>query len=368
MANFSVNQNRHLYVVKNVVSGDNAITNAGAIKVGVVKHNPAVQNSPVKELYFEYMGAKGNKTRTDLIPLAHLLSTKAVSGQSDSQKYFLKKKVVKLANLPINGTTPIGGQDYILNIHFRQYIGISDEETYDKYGAVRAFNGMTEKEFYVKMAVSLYQNLSREEVKLVDVAVCMENVNASDEVTSLFMISVTSKSKATDSAFDETYVAGTGGTKVGGIMLTEVAQDWVRGLKPIKPVYFEVCPSTVVYSGAEFIWGDVTDITKPGSLYYSTTISNGKRIADLEYFCMGERGDYYRLNGYPHVIPTEYLVDETKVYDILEMHYAYVGSDESVQKSERDIEFVADTDNHTVINDLITAINSATGLTIATLS
>lgn len=358
MGNFNANQNRHLYVVKNVVTGSNAVTNVGDIKVGVTKQ---------KELYFDYMGAKNNRVRTDLIPVGNLLKAKAVSGADNSQKYFLKKKILKLSDLPVNGTTPIGGQDYILNVHFRQYIGISDEETYDKYGVVRAYNGMTDKEFYVKMAVSLYQNLSREEFKLVDVAVLQETFDSSDDVTAKAAIPVTGSSKATDSAFDETYVSGTGGTKITGIVFTEVLQDWIRGIKSLKPVYYEVCPSTVVYSGAEFVWGEVEDATNDSDLT-PASVGNGKNIADLEYFSMGERGDYYKNNGWPHVVPTEYLVDETKVYDILEMHYAYVGPNESVQKSERDIELVADATSHTLINALITAINSATGLSIATLS
>ena len=90
-----------------------------------------------------------------------------------------------------------------------------------------------------------------------------------------------------------------------------------------------------------------------------------KKIADLEYFCMGERGDQYRGIGWPNIIPTKYMVDPTKEYATLDIHYAYVGANESVQKSEKDITIVcADT---TVLNGIIGAINTATGLTIKTL-
>jgi hypothetical protein len=66
-------------------------------------------------------------------------------------------------------------------------------------------------------------------------------------------------------------------------------------------------------------------------------IGHGEILADLEYFCMGERGDIYRNVGWPNVIPTTYLVDPTKTYDVIDIHYSYTGSNESVQKSEKDL-------------------------------
>ena len=62
---------------------------------------------------------------------------------------------------------------------------------------------------------------------------------------------------------------------------------------------------------------------------------------------MGERGDKYRNVGWPYVINTTYLMDEIKSGDtngefgIIDIHYAYVGSNESVQKSEKDCTIVA---------------------------
>jgi hypothetical protein len=66
-------------------------------------------------------------------------------------------------------------------------------------------------------------------------------------------------------------------------------------------------------------------------------IKNGKKVADMEYFSMGERGDIYRNAGWPNVTKTQYLVDPSLDYDVYDIHYAYVGSNEAVQKSEKDI-------------------------------
>ena len=59
------------------------------------------------------------------------------------------------------------------------------------------------------------------------------------------------------------------------------------------------------------------------------TVGDGHNMADLEYFCMGARGDIYRGMGYPNIIHTTYLADPTAVYDTLDIHYYYTGSNES---------------------------------------
>ena len=80
---------------------------------------------------------------------------------------------------------------------------------------------------------------------------------------------------------------------------------------------------------------------------------------------MGERGDIYRGVGYPNNIKTTYMVDASKTYSVLDIHYAYVGSNESVQKSEKTITIVCD--NKTTLNSIIGDVKTATGLNIATL-
>ena len=120
---------------------------------------------------------------------------------------------------------------------------------------------------------------------------------------------------------------------------------------------------TITVDGEDRLWGVATVVTP------TKTVPDGHLIADLEYFCMGARGDIYRGMGYPNTIKTTYLVDPSAVYDVLDIHYFYTGSNESVQKSEKTITLVAvDDGSHTAMNALIGAINTASGLTIATLS
>ena len=65
---------------------------------------------------------------------------------------------------------------------------------------------------------------------------------------------------------------------IDSIRMSEVEQPWRLGVMAQTPVYFTVNPVPVIVEGDERIWATVTEGT-------NGTISNGKKIADLEYFC-----------------------------------------------------------------------------------
>ena len=89
-------------------------------------------------------------------------------------------------------------------------------------------------------------------------------------------------------------------------------------------------------------WGTVSDVTSVAVGY----IKNGKRIADLEYFCMGERADLYRNVGWPNVVETEYVITPTEArtneYDVIDIHYFYQGEGLNNDYSEKVITFVGE--------------------------
>lgn len=326
MATFSVNQVRQLYVAtafktSHVLASDAA----GSI---------AVKNDTAKShLYFEYKGAD-NLMRSDLIDTKNILYAKATD--ATAMAHDLKSVTIALDS-NVNGGAPAVGQDYILRIAFKQYVGMSDEDQYFKYGMVHAYSGMDASEFYKVLAVSLAKNFSREVVPLIKIEI--KTASATTEVT------------------PTTKVADLTGTYTG-VVITEVEQPWRLGVMAQTPVYFTVQSVPVTVNGDERYWATLTEST-------SGSIGNGKTIADLEYFCMGERGDMYRQVGWPHNIPTTYLVDPAKAYCVFDIHYAYVGSNESVQKSEKTITIVCA--DKAELNKVIAAFNTATGLSIATL-
>ena len=310
MATFSTNQTRQLYVA-NTETKTQIVTNG-------------------EHMYLTQEGA-GGPVRSDLIDVKNILWAKAT--KADKMARDLKAVTVTLDDT-VNGGEPIVGQDYILRINFRQFASLGDQDTYVKHGAVRIFKGMTASDFYREMAISLAKNFSRELTQLVEIRL---GITDSD--------SVVVKPSDTKTTLTGSY---------DSIIISEVEQEWTLGIKPQEAVYFDVVPATVLQAGEEVTWGT----TEEG---VDGAVGNGKLIADLEYFCMGERADMYRGIGWPNNIVTKYLVDPKLTYDVIDIHYAYVGSNESVQKSEKDLTIVCPTGTGTA---LLTAINGATGLTL----
>lgn len=357
MATFSTNQVRQLYVAKalktpHVLASDAA----GSI---------AVKNDTAKNhLYFEYKGAD-NLMRSDLIDIKNILYAKATD--ADAMAHELKSVTVTL-DTNVNGGAPAAGQDYILRIAFRQYVGMSDEDQYFKYGMVHAYAGMDADEFYKVLALSIAKNFSREVVPLIKIEVHSKATKSKGGFDSngYMVVTPTTKDNGKSDTTNPYYATDALVTDIDSIRITEVEQPWRLGVMAQTPVYFTVQSVPVTVNGDERHWATLTEGT-------SGSIGNGKTIADLEYFCMGERGDIYRGVGFPNNIPTTYLVDPTVKYNVIDIHYAYVGSNESVQKSEKTITLVVPkvgANNQTsnkLANNIISAINTATGLTIATL-
>lgn len=352
MATFSTNQVRQLYVALNVETKDQGLAsdNAGTI---------ALKSDPTNNyLYFEYKGAD-NLMRSDLIDIKNILYVKATAPKAMARDL---KSVTVALDSNINGGAPIAGQDYILRIAFRQYVGMSDEDQYFKYGMVHAYAGMSTDEFYKVLAQSIAKNFSREVVPLIKIEVHSAATKSAGRFDAKGYMEVTPSTKDTGAANSTNpYYDGTSKviSDIDSIRITEVEQPWRLGIMAQTPVYFTVQPTTVLVNGDDKIWGTVTEGT-------NGTVGNGKAIADLEYFCMGERGDIYRGVGFPNNIPTTYFVDPSKTYYTFDIHYAYVGSNEAVQKSEKIITIVGS--DMTKMNSLITAFNSASGLSIETFS
>lgn len=129
-------------------------------------------------------------------------------------------------------------------------------------------------------------------------------------------------------------------------------ENYRRGINNADPVEFKVEISPVIDS-------DTTVEKIPATVAYGvsqTTANNGKKIADLEYFYMGERGDMYRGKGFPVIPETAYMVDYTAQYATLDVHYAYQGTCEDIQKSEKDILFVAKTADKAALTALRTEL------------
>ena len=327
---FSTNQVNQVYVAKALKTSLADLTALGDILVKATPTQDAI--------YFQHKGA-GGITRSDLIDVKNILYAKATKAADMAR--VLKVATVTLAST-VNGGNPVAGQDYVLRIEFDGYIGMSPEDSqYWKFGAVHAYTGMTPSDFYKQMALSIVKNMSREAVKLVGVF-----LSDGTEVTS----------QTKESALTGTYTS---------LVIKEVEQDWILGTKQLKPLKFNVTPTEI-----QFKEGTVMTSASWGAVAYSAgdKIKNGKDMADYEYFYMGEKGDQYRMVGFPDYVPTKYLVDPSLEYDTISIHYAYVGSNESSQKSEKDITLIVPAGSTKAITDVINPLIKASGVVINTLT
>ena len=347
---FTENQATLVYVAKALKTDFASLKDAGDI---LVKATPDKQ-----AIYFQHKGV-ADISRSDLIEVKNIISANATAAKSMEKK--LKNATVTL-DASVNGGKPIAGQDYVLRLVFSGYIGISPEDSqYWKYGVVHATNGMSASDFYKKMALSIAKNMSREAVQFIKVFLGDTEVtpsiakNMSREAvqfTKVFLGDTEVTPRTKEDKLTGTYT---------GVTIKEVAPDWIRGTKQEKIVRLTAEPTTVNDGTGDVVWGTVK---------YSDgdTLKNGKEIADMEYFFAGEKGDQYRLINWPDYVPTEYLVDPAQEYDVIDIHYSYIGSNESVQKSEKDIKLIVPAGKANDFSKAINALITASGIQINTLT
>lgn len=330
--NFNSNQNRHLYVAKQYVEPETFKKTKTHTEGDITVVKTQGPGNVGKGFYFLYQGAD-TVLKSELIQVKNLDYVKAIKAKN--MRVPFKSQIVTLKSA-VNSGKPVSGQDYILRIVLRQWVGMSDEDVYYKEAAVHATKedeaAENNQAFYQKFVDQLNLVFARE-------------VGASKESNPYL-----------------SFVAS-----ADGITITEKAQPYTRGLEQQLPVLFDAEPTTIYVDGEDVIWGEVNPKTEAKSKVEITGDAitgrgNGTDIADLEYFSMGERGDQYRMIGWPNVIPTKYMVDPTKEYNVLEIHHAFTDDGISSYRSDKDITIVAE--DVAVINSLVQQIATDTGLTL----
>lgn len=334
---FTDNQVTHFYHATEDATGSSFSATKGGIQV---KYDN-------EYMWLLYNSTSGGVQRSDLIKKDNIISVATTKAAAMDRK--ARKTTITIGSSASD--TLVAGQTYIVNLRFDHYQGMSDEDITYKVGSYLATsNTATTADAATAIANELKANLG---------------ISTNGTVNSL----------------DRDLVTITVGTSSSAnvITITEKFQPWHLGTMQVVPVYFSASVAPIVSGGIETTaWATVAnDLEDSG-----TTLVNSKDIADMEYFYLGERGDQYRLNGFPNYIHTDYTVnpDNAFGYDVIQIHYYYVGSNEQAQKSEKDLIIVcaaptsgspaarktsyAATD---LVNKVINHLETATGLTIADL-
>lgn len=303
MANLSINQVRHFYVVPagaTIATGNVATNKVGNLSYKVGKDS----------LIFQY-NSPGGLVSSDVIDLDKIMH--ATLTGADKMKY-----VLKTATITPKADAIIAGQEYVVRVLFRNYAQGGDDNYTVKYGMAVATSN-TASDLLKDLALSLAKNM-KDLLPLATVHLVYGSGASEKPVTAS-----TKKEELT-----ETYEA---------IMIEEVAQPFEVGKSAFVVMPFEVSVLPIIKDGIEITWAE--DIVVAAPTTGGTKINNGAMIAELEWFHIGARGDYFRGFGHPYGVRTKTLADPDAEYDTLDIHYAYVGPNEGVQKSEKDITIAA---------------------------
>lgn len=309
MAIFTTNSVRHFYVLKSQKTSVEGLTNAGDYLVSTTQDG---------KKYFQYVG-EGGLIFSDLIDPKTITHVKYTEGKGTPTS-----KVT--VTLPAKASV-VAGQDYVIRVKVLSHYSPAQEAAMFQFGVVHANNDMvkTPKKFWEALAKSLNANLNKGEEKLFDITVPE---------------------------------AGT------SLEIKEIAQtkNYKRGSISVKPVNFEVytSESTLYFAGEEgsegyyetMLWGKTNRED-------STPIPNAYKIADMEHFYHGERGDVYRDSVAKIGLDTKYMINDFSVnYNTLDIHFAFVDTGTESYRSEKDIILVSTNS----LSDLETEFKTADNL------
>lgn len=335
MAIYSVNQNRQFFVSTGYAGDATAPEALGNTSLFTLK-----DTVDAGKFYVQQLG-HGGLVRTGIIDPKKVLYATYTPAAAQAKDL----KAVKVSLSKLHGEELEVGEDYILRINFRQLYGMSDEDLYQKYGAVHCVKAMKDDAtlFWAEMIYSLVKNFSKVYAPLLDISVDGKETG---------IVARATKVNGEVKLFDAAGQPLDAPADCLYILEHDQTAEWALGTKQLVPVYFEVLPTTVMIEGEDITWGAVEDVTAD----YAKSVNNSFNIADMEYFYMGERADQYRMKGWPMVIPTKYFAVADKDgdgYDTIDIHYYYEGDNHAVQKSEKTITIVGLAGE---LNDLKTAL------------
>lgn len=232
-----------------------------------------------------------NGLRSDLIEKKNILSVTSVNVAKLNMG--VVPVTLTLNNVALKDTKVIPGE-YVVRFVINNYYGPSMYDGAIKHAAVFVGANMTQEDFFAALKKSIETNLKREIEKPFEVTA---------DATSM--------------------------------TVTPVPTEWKLGTKAMTVPSIEILGIWKDFgNGFEEAWLTAT----PAKAATPVAQSGVKKLCDLEYFCLGERGDIYRNVGWPYVVETKGVLDATAAndaYDVVTIHYAYVGANESVQKSEK---------------------------------
>lgn len=267
-----------------------------------------------KFLYFQHFGP-GGLTASDRIEVQNIRYVKQTAAAEMNDK--LKNYTVTVGTVSV-------GQVYTLKVLVHNFVGQGVYDQTYRYGVYKAKTGDNAAAIAGGLAADLQTALGLD-----------NSANASDI-----------------SHYKEKLFTVT----VSGAVITigEIENYWKLPKFPVSQSPVEIFLNGIVTDDEVevFDWATIAEGTP-------TTITNcGKKMAELEYFAHGWRGDFYRGMGYPYTTDTEYMVNPASQYDCIDIHYFFRGQGVSSQLSEKEISLIVPTGNTTILAAITTLLGT----------
>lgn len=346
---FSTNQVRQLYVVKSnetaedvraLVTASPYPNPANAGKTAVVKiydyDNPAAHTSGLCDAYeLLYVNVDGEIMHSDIIKRDNIRSIRFTPAAKLRTK--LQTWTIKL------------GADGV---------GLNANVITDPQG--NAFAANDKDVYYFDFSFPGFQNATDEEIETKTVAFQWKTGDWADAAVEAIKLAFKKRNNLDNKLVNV--------VKVDATTIEVWAPEggpWINGLHDNKPNRIEISvPEVEMFSIPNLSSLPLENNSRviPCGCAVDTTAStthvvgNAKMTADLEYFCMGERGDQYRMKGWPNYVPTRYMIgqnfDPRTEFDYLDIHYYFQGEGVRSDKSEKVLTLVEkhSDDNSSLMN------------------
>jgi len=267
-----------------------------------------------KFIFFQHYG-QGGLTSTDRIPVENIRSIKQTANADMKDK---------LDNHTVKVTTVVAGQVYCLKVLVRNYVGQGANDYTYRYGMYKAKTGDAAADVAAGLAADLQTALG------LDAAA---NAAYIDHYKEKF---------CTVTVASDT------------ITISEVEQYWELPRFPVQKCPIEIQLNGIVSDDdyENYNWATIGKAA-------ATTLDNvAKKLAELEYWAHGWRGDIYRGVGYPYTMDTKYMVNLATDYDVIDIHYFFRGQGVSSQLSEKGITLIIPKNNSTILSAITTLAGS----------
>lgn len=294
------NQVRQVYVVKTLK------TDAAPSALGDVR----VLGETGKFIYFQHYG-QGGLTSTDRIPVENIRFIKQTTNAE--MKDSLDTHTVKVK-------TAVAGQLYVLKVLVRNFVGQGVYDQTYRYGTYKAKSGDS--------AASIADGLAKD---------LQNTLGLDDEINAASIDHYKDKFCTVEVSSDT-------------ITIKEVEQYWDLPKFPVQRVPVEIFLGSITTDDEieDFYWAEIGK-DEP------TVVDNvAKKLAELEYYAHGWRGDFYRGKNYPYNTDTKYMVDLSEDYDVIDIHYFFRGQGISSQLSEKEITLIVPKDDSYVLGAITT--------------